>query len=84
MSVEWDSAGESRRGEAHTRVVGPYGCLVVSPQNLEVQQHIQLTNLVSKESNQAVVVWRGNERVEGWEFGIELINPQMNFWGLEL
>ena len=84
VSVEWDSAGESRRGEAQTRVVGPYGCLVVLPQNLDVQQHIQLTNLVSKQSNQAVVVWRGNERVEGWEFGIELINPQMNFWGLEL
>jgi len=84
VSVEWDSAGEPRKGEAQTRVVGPYGCLVVLPQNLEVQQHIQLTNLTSKQCNPAVVVWRGNERAEGWEFGIELINPQLDFWGLEL
>ncbi len=84
VTVEWNSAGESRRGEAQTRVVGPYGCLVVLPQSLEVKQHIQLTNLVSKQSNPAVVVWRGNERSEGWELGIELINPKMDFWGLEL
>ena len=29
VAVEWDSGGELRRGEAQTRVVGPYGCLVV-------------------------------------------------------
>ena len=84
VAVEWDSGGQLRRGEAHTRVVGPYGCLVVLQQNLEVDQHIQVTNLVSSLSNPAVVVWRGNERAEGWELGIELINPQMNFWGLDL
>ena len=84
VAVEWESAGEPKRKEAQTRVVGPYGCLVVLPQNLEVHQQIRLTNLVSKQTNPAVVVWRGNERSEGWELGIELINPQMDFWGLEL
>ena len=84
VAVEWDTEGELRRGEAQTRVVGPYGCLVVLQQNLQVKQHIQLTNLVSKQSNPAVIVWRGNERAEGWELGIELINPQMGFWGVEL
>lgn len=84
VAVEWDAEGEVRRGEAQTRVVGPYGCMVVLPQNLEVDQRIQITNLVSREANPAVIVWRGNERVEGWELGIELINPQMDFWGLEL
>jgi hypothetical protein len=84
VSVEWDSAGELRRGEAQTRIVGPYGCLVVLKQELRVQQQIQLTNLVSQQSNPAVIVWRGNERAEGWELGIELINPKMGFWGVEL
>lgn len=84
VAVEWDSSGELRRGEAHTRVVGPYGCMVVIPHNLEVNQRIQVTNMVSSLSNPAVVVWRGKERAEGWELGIELINPQMNFWGLDL
>ena len=82
--LEWDLDGEHRRGEALTRIVGPYGCLVVLPQNLDIEQKLQVTNLVSSKSNQAVVVWRGAERAEGWELGIELINPQMNFWGLDL
>lgn len=84
VAVEWDTEGELRRREAQTRVVGPYGCLVVLQQNLQVKQQIQLTNLVSQQSNPAVIVWRGNERAEGWELGIELINPQMGFWGVEL
>ena len=84
IAVQWDSGGELLRKETQTRVVGPYGCLVVLPQNLEIKQKIQVTNLVSHETNLAVVVWRGLERSEGWELGIELINPQMGFWGLEL
>jgi len=38
----------------------------------------------SQQTNSAVIVWRGLERAEGWELGIELINPQMGFWGLDL
>lgn len=64
--------------------MGPYGCMVVLAQNLKVDQRIQIINLVSREANPAVIVWRGNERAEGWELGIELINPRMDFWGLEL
>ena len=84
VTIEWDLGGILQRGEAQTRIVGPYGCLVVLPQGLDVAQRVQVTNLVSRQSNPAVVVWRGNERSEGWELGIELINPEMNFWGLDL
>lgn len=84
VSVEWNAEGEQLRGETQTRVVGPYGCLVMLHQNLQVRQQIQLTNLVSKQSNPGVIVWRGNEHAEGWELGIELINPEMGFWGVEL
>ena len=84
VTVEWDAGGEMHRGEAQTRVVGPYGCLVVLPQNLEVDQRVQVTNLMSSKASAAIIVWRGNERAEGWELGIELINPEMNFWGLDL
>jgi hypothetical protein len=84
IAVEWRAGEELLRKEAQTRVVGPYGCMLVLPTNLEVKQAIQLTNMVSKESNPAVVVWRGAQRPEGWELGIELLNPQMDFWGLEL
>jgi hypothetical protein len=56
----------------------------VLPASLELKQTIQVTNMVNRESNPAVIVWRGVQRAEGWELGIELINPQMGFWGLDL
>ena len=84
LAVQWAAGGETLKKDAHTRVVGPYGCLLVLAQGLDVKQEIELTNLVSKESNSARVVWRGVERAEGWELGIELINPKMGFWGLDL
>ena len=84
VAIEWDLGGTLQRGEAHTRIVGPYGCLVVLPQGLNLDQQVQVTNLVSSQSNPAVIVWRGSERSEGWELGIELIKPEMNFWGLDL
>jgi len=84
VALEWGLGGELRRREAHTRVVGPYGCLVVMPQNLQVHQQVQLTNLLSSQSNPAVVVWCGQQKSEGWEMGIELVSPRMDFWGLEL
>ena len=84
IAMEWKAGGELVRKEAQTCVVGPYGCMVVLPMNLEVRQAIQLTNMVSKQTNPAVIVWRGVERTEGWELGIELINPRMGFWELDL
>ena len=84
VSVEWDADGQFLRKEAQTRVVGPYGCMVVLSGNLDVKQSIQLTNMVSRQSILGVIVWRGLQRAEGWELGIELLNPQMGFWGLEL
>jgi hypothetical protein len=84
VALEWDADGEALRNEAQTRIVGPYGCLVVLRQPLEIDQKITITNLASSGTNPAIVVWRGHERPEGWELGIELINPNMDFWGFEL
>ncbi len=84
IAVEWNAGGEMLRKEAQTCVVGPYGCMAVLPTNLEMRQTIHLTNMVSKQTNAGVIVWRGIQRPEGWELGIELINPQMGFWGLDL
>lgn len=84
IAVEWDAGGEVHRGEAKTRVIGPYGCLAVCSQDLQLDQRVQVINLVSKQANPAVIVWRGHECTEGWELGIELINPVMGFWGIDL
>jgi len=84
LAVEWQKDGQLLCKETHTRVVNTYGCLVMFPQNLELQQRVKVTNLVSRESIPAVVVWRGSERNEEWELGVELVNPGMDFWGLDL
>jgi len=85
VAIEWDGAeAKSSREEARTRVVGPYGCLVLLHQELEVDQKVRVLNLATSESNPAVIVWKGDHRTEGWELGIELIQPSMDFWGLEL
>ena len=85
IRLEWDVTDSQRdRVEALTRTVNPYGCMVVLPTMLELQQRVALTNLATEGSNAAVIVWRGNRQAEGWEYGIELVAPDMDFWGIEL
>ena len=85
VRLEWNSVtGERQQVDAHTRVVNPYGCMLVLKHSLEVEHRVALTNLASNASNAAVIVWKGGARPDGWEYGIELIAPEMDFWGLEL
>ena len=85
IRLEWDSSAEKREStEAFTRIVNPYGCMVVLSDSLELDQRVALTNVAMENSNVAVVVWKGNKQPEGWEYGIELVAPDMDFWGLEL
>jgi hypothetical protein len=85
IRLEWDSEGGERRSlETCTRIVNPYGCMVVLTDSLELEQRVAVKNLATEASNAAVVVWKGDQQPEGWEYGVELIAPDMDFWGLEL
>lgn len=85
VALEWcGDAGQAFRFEAHTRIVNAYGCLVILPQNLPLDMRLDLTNLATQQKNDAVVVWKGAQRTDGWEIGIELVGPEMDFWGIEL
>jgi len=86
VRLEWDSrSGKRVKVEAHTRVVNPYGCMVVLEHDLPLEHRVALTNVPMNTSNAAVVVWKSEERPEGgWEYGVELVAPAMDFWGLEL
>ena len=85
VRLEWeDETGKRLCVEAHTRIVNPYGCMVVLRQSLPVEHRLALTNLNSATSNAAIVVWKGSQRPDGWEYGVELVSPEMDFWGLEL
>src|SRR5713101_3182916 len=85
VRLEWDDESGKRISiEAHTRVINPYGCMVVLAQQLNLEQRLALTNLISHTSNAAIIVWKGNQRPDGWEYGVELVAPEMDFWGLDL
>ena len=85
VRLEWDTDGSKRIAvEAHTRVVNPYGCMVVLQHSLEIEHRMVLTNLANGQKGVSVVVWKGSPRPEGWEYGIELVAPEMDFWGIEL
>jgi hypothetical protein len=85
IAVEWqDARGGTLREQAFTRVISPYGCLVVLPKTLSLEQTLRLVNLATEQANVGVVVWKGNQEMDGWEVGIELTQPPMDFWGLEL
>jgi len=83
--IEWQDCAETvLQSKAFTRTVGPYGCLIVLPQELSVKQSVRVLNTATGASNPGIVVWKGNERADGWELGIELTEPPMDFWGLDL
>ena len=85
VRIEWDEeSGKRVSVEAHTRVINPYGCMIVLQQSLGLEQRVALTNLAIHSSNAAVIVWKGNSRPDGWEYGVELVAPEMDFWGLDL
>lgn len=85
IRLEWDTANGQRMGiEAVTRVVNPYGCMVVLRENLPLEQRLALTNMALDSSNAAIIVWKGNRQKDGWEYGVELVAPEMDFWGIEL
>jgi hypothetical protein len=84
VRAEWEANGQMASAEAFTRVVNPYGCMVILKNSLELNQRLSLTNLATSISNASVIVWKGNPRPEGWEYGIELVAPDMDFWGMEL
>jgi hypothetical protein len=84
VRLEWEESGKRISVDGHTRVVNPYGCMVVLMQSLNLEQRLALTNKISDASNAAIIVWKGNQRPDGWEYGIELVAPEMDFWGLDL
>jgi hypothetical protein len=85
IALEWEGGdGQVQRAAGHTRVVNFYGCLAVLQHNFDTEQRLRLTNLANGRSVIATVAWKGKERVEGWELGFELVDPDMEFWGLDL
>ena len=86
VAIEWRDSLRNRdcQAQARTRVVNFYGCLLVAAKPMVIEQRLTITNLASRQSIGAVVVYRGSKGLDGWEMGVELTNPRTDFWGLEL
>jgi hypothetical protein len=85
VTIEWNGRSGPVRFEAgFTRVVNNYGCLLVSPKEIDAQQVLRITNLATHKSAVATVVWKGGQRPDGWDLGVELTAPEMGFWGVDL
>lgn len=94
VTIEWNGRPIPAEAPPHpgplhfeagfTRVVNCYGCLLVSPKEIGLQQKLRLTNLATRRSADGVVVWKGVERPDGWDLGIELVAADLDFWGVEL
>jgi len=85
VALEWNGrAGPLHFETGFTRVVNNYGCLLVSPRELDLQQRLRVTNLATREVADAVVVWKGVQRPDGWDTGVELVAADLNFWGVDL
>jgi hypothetical protein len=83
--IEWNGkAGPAHFESAFTRVVNAYGCLLVSPKEVELQTRLRLTNSATRRAVDGHVVWKGMERPDGWDLGVELISADQHFWGVEL
>ena len=85
VSLEWDGKSGALQFEpGFTRVVNSYGCLLVSPREIDAQQRLRVTNLATKDSAQGVVVWKGTQGSDGWDLGVELQAADLDFWGVDL
>jgi hypothetical protein len=84
VGIEWTEAGQELRLEGYTVDISPKGCLVVVAQDFAEGQRLRLINLTNQNSCEALPVWCRNARPKGWEVGLELQDPGLDFWGLDL
>lgn len=62
VAITWNpgSAGSPRSEEGFTRVVNSYGCLLVSPKEIQLRQRLRVTNLSTRREVDAE--WCGRAR----------------------
>jgi len=81
--LEWNEGHETHCVEGHTVDVSPKGCLAIAPHKFAVGQKLRVRNRANQKETDATLIWRGHEGRTGWELGLELMNPPMDFWGVD-
>ena len=85
VTIAWNNqlTGVRHLESGFTRVVNNYGCLLVSPQEIDLQRRLRVMNLATRREVEAEVVWKGSKRPDGWDLGVKLIQSELDFWGIE-
>ena len=84
LLVKWTEGGQMHSEAGYTMDVSPKGCLAIVPLGFAVGQKLRLRNKVNGQEADAILIWRGHEGRAGWELGLELQGPPMDFWGVDL
>jgi PilZ domain len=80
VTVEWQELGETYSVSGYTVDISTKGCLAIVPKGFAIGQNVKLTNLINGRLSGAKLIWRGHEGRSGWELGLELENPPIDFW----
>jgi hypothetical protein len=83
VTLEWEEAGQIHSVSGYTVDISPKGCLAVVPQGFAVGQKMKMKNSINGNVSDVKLIWRGHEGRAGWELGLELENPPVDFWGLD-
>jgi len=83
VAVERREVGRPARGEGQTMDISAHGCLAIVPGEFEVGEKLMVTNLTNQKECAAVLIWRGHHATSGWELGLQLQDPEPDFWELE-
>ena len=80
LLVEWQADSLLHRADAVTVDVSESGCMAVASAALPLYEFVRVINPESGRSAEALVVWRSHET---WHFGLQLLEPNLPFWGVE-
>ena len=78
-----DVLGETFVGSARTIVIARYGAKILSQRKLAPQLEITVHCLMTNEDALARIVGRVSEDATGTSYGLELLNPEVDLWGVE-
>ena len=78
-----DVLGETFTEPAQTIVIARYGAKILCRRKLAPQLEISLRSLMTNEEADARVVGCVLDDAKGMQYGIELIDPEANIWGVE-
>ena len=70
--------------ESHTVLINEGGALIALAAQLEMQDHIRITNKSTGSSAECRIAWRSAEPIQGrWSYGIALLESAENFWVMD-